>query len=128
MWRLEADVNNGGYLQFFSNWGRESNVYASQAMKMIGARNMAEIIDRCQALVDEHFDSEGKSPEEQKQLSPNAVIDCDGQLIKDAGSVLPEPIVARIYELSYEFMNYPDDIARLGLSYYRSNIEGDEQG
>src|SRR5207245_11456193 len=59
--RLEADVNNGAYLQFLSNWGRESYVYASQALKKIGARKMAAIIDRCQALVDEHFTSEGAS-------------------------------------------------------------------
>ncbi|MCI0379160.1 MAG: DMP19 family protein [Gemmataceae bacterium] len=33
IWRLEADVNNGAYLQFLSNWGRESYIYASQALK-----------------------------------------------------------------------------------------------
>src|SRR5262249_46900008 len=49
IWRLEADVNNGAYLQFLSNWGRESYVYASQALKKIGARKMAEIVDCCQA-------------------------------------------------------------------------------
>jgi hypothetical protein len=53
IWRLEADVNNGAYLQFLSNGGRESYVYASQALKKIGARKMAELIDRCQILVDD---------------------------------------------------------------------------
>jgi hypothetical protein len=125
LWRLEADVNNGAYLQFLRNWGRENYIYASQALKRIGACQMADIIDRCQALVDEHFGSEEKSPDELGQLLPNAVIDCQGKLIKDAGSVLPEPVVARIHELSYDFMGYPDDIARLGLKYYRPHIEAD---
>jgi len=126
LWRLEADTNNGAYLQFLANWGRESYVYASQGLKTIGARKMAEIVDRCQALVDEYFASEGKSHDELQHLLPNRVIDHQGKPIKDVGSVLPEPVVARIYELSYEFMNYPEDIAELGLSHYRSYVEGDD--
>jgi hypothetical protein len=125
LWRLEADVNNGAYLQFLGNWGKESYVYASQALKKIGAHKMADIIDRCQALVDEHFDSEGKSSAELQCLMPNPVIDRQGNEIKEAGSVLPENVLEQIYNLSYEFMNYPDDLAELGLTHYRSYIESD---
>jgi Domain of unknown function (DUF4375) len=125
LWRLEADVNNGGYLQFLGNWDRTAYVYASESLKKIGANRMADIIDRCQALVDEHFPMEGKSLEEIRQLMPNAVINCDGVLIKDVGSALPEPILARISELSYEFMAYPDDVAALGMVYYRPFLEQD---
>src|SRR5262245_37873197 len=114
LWRLEADVNNGAYLQFLVNWGRESYAYASQALKKIGARKMAEIVDRCQAFVDEHFNSGEASREQLQALLPNRVIAHSGELVKDAGSILPEPIVERIYELSYEFMSYPESIAQLG--------------
>jgi hypothetical protein len=124
IWRLEADVNNGAYLQFLCNWGRESYVYASQALKKMGARKMAEIIDGCQALVDEHFDSEKASKEQMQNLMPNALIGRDGDLIKEAGSILPKTVVDRIYELSYEFMNYPDDIAKLGLKHYGPYLNG----
>src|SRR5262245_14584248 len=64
LWRLEADVNNGGYLQFLANWGREAYIYASQALNKIGAHKMAAIVDRCQALVDEHCISEAASRQE----------------------------------------------------------------
>ena len=128
LWRLEADVNNGACLQVLENWGRESYVYASQALKKIGARKMADIVDRRQSLVDEHFEPEGKSLDVLRRLLPNPVIDSDGTLIKDVGSVLPDPIVERINELSYEFMKYPDDLSKLGLQYYRSNIEDDGPG
>ena len=114
IWRLEADVNNGGYLQFLANWGRETYFYASQALKKIGARKMLEIIERCQAIVDEHFDCEGASHEQLRNLMPNPVIGRDGELINATGSILPDSMVDRIYELSYEFMDYPDDIASLG--------------
>src|SRR5262245_28326665 len=110
---VNREVNNGGYLQFFANHGREAYVYASRALKKIGARKMADLIDRCQALVDEHFPSEGKSYDERGQLLPNPVIDREGRVIKDAGSVLPDPVLERIRQLSYEFMGYPDDVAPL---------------
>lgn len=123
IWRLEMDVNNGAYLQFLSNWGRESYVYASRALKKMGAYERAEIVDRCQALIDEHFESESASHEQMQNLMPNPVIGRDGKTIKEAGSILPEPVVERIYELSYEFMNSPDDIASLGLKHYRPYVE-----
>src|SRR5947207_1202680 len=108
LWRLEADVNNGAYLQFVVNWGRESYVYASEAIKKIGALKMSDRVDRCQALVDEHFITEGKSFAESAQLLTNRLIDTKGDTIKGAGSVLPKAVTGRIAELSYEFMAYPD--------------------
>jgi hypothetical protein len=125
---VNRDVNNGAYLQFLANNGRETYVYASRALRTIGAHSMADIIDRCQALVDEHFPSDGKSSEELSQLLPNPIIDCKGRRIKDAGSVLPEPIVRRIYELSYEFMDYYDNVDELADRHYRTLIEGDDLG
>jgi hypothetical protein len=126
--RVTRDVNNGGYLQFLVNGGRESYVYARQALRKIGAQTMAEIIDRCQALVDEHFPSEGKSHEELSVLLPNVILDRQGRVLKEAGSVLPEPVLRRILGLSYEFMDYPDDVGDLAQSYYGPLVEGDPGG
>ena len=126
--RLEGDVNNGGYLQFFANSGRETYEYASQALKKIGATKMADIVDRCQALVDEHFDAEGKSDEDSNRLLPNKIIDAkSGAVIKEAGSVLPESVVARLYELSLQEVHRDTrmTLPRLGLNYYRAKFESD---
>ena len=109
-------------MQFLANWGRESFACASQALKKIGARQKADIIDRCQAIVDEHFDCEGKSRGELGALLPNAVIDCQGQTTKPAGSTLPEAVVARILDLSYEYMACSEDVAELGLTYYSPHL------
>lgn len=106
LWRVEADVNNGAYLQFLGNWGRESYVYASQALKKIGARRMAQIVDACQALIDERLEHRGERLTELREI-------------------LPEEIVARIYDLSYEFMDYPDDVETLAMAFYRSQFEPD---
>jgi hypothetical protein len=124
---VNREVNNGGYLQFLGNRGREAYEYASQALRVIGARRMAEIIDSCQALVDEHFPSEGRSSDELRQLLPNEVIGTDGRTIKEAGSVLPESVLSRVSELSYEFMAYPDDVGDLAQAHYGPIIEKDRR-
>src|SRR4051812_4448469 len=123
---VNREVNNGAYLQFLANHGREAYEYASRALKAIGAQRMAAIIDRCQALVDEHFPSEERSSEELRQLLPNAIIGREGRTLKGVGSVLPESVLARVSELSYEFMGYPDDVGDLAQRHYGALIEGDK--
>jgi len=117
LWRLEADVNNGGYLQFLENWGRESYVYASQGLKRMGALRMARIVDACQAIVDEHYSTVGKAGEQVGSLAPYRAIMPDGTEARGDG-VLPEAAIARILELSYEFMEYPDSLEDLGPKCY----------
>jgi hypothetical protein len=123
--RVHRDMLNGGYLQFLVNGGRESYVYASQALKKIGAHRMADIVDQCQALVDENFPSQGKSPDELQPLLPNMVVDVQGNVIKGPGSVLAEAVCERISELSYEFMDFPEDFHALAQRYYGPLIESD---
>jgi hypothetical protein len=125
--RLESNVFNGAYLQFLSNCGRESYVYASQALKKIGAHKTGAIIDLCQSLVDEHFDCDAQGCD-LNQLLPNPILGRDGKTIKEAGSVLPDTVLDRIYELSHEFMNFPNDWSRLGFIHYRPYLEGDRLG
>ena len=84
-----------------------------------------EIIDNCQALVDEHFDSEGATDEQRSGLMPNRAIGSDGKVIKEAGSILPEAVLNRIYDLSYEFMKYADNLPQLGLTHYQRYIGDD---
>jgi hypothetical protein len=103
LWRLEADVNNGAYLQFLCNWGRESYELASQALKKIGAKRMLAIVEECQALIDEHWVDEP----------------LDFVRLRES---LPPPVIERIYVLSYEFMDYPDDIAGLGMRHYQQYV------
>jgi len=125
LWRLETAVNNGAYLQFVVNWGKETYVDASRALRKIGAHQMADLVDRCQALVDEHFDTEGATDEQRMLLIPNPVIGRDGKRTPRGVSPLPDAVIERIHELSYEFMGYPDDLATLGLNFYRPYLASD---
>jgi hypothetical protein len=121
---VNREVNNGGYLQFFANHGRGAYEYASRALKAIGARRMAEIIDTCQALIDEHSPGAGQSSGERAQLLPNRIIGRDGETVKEPGSVLPDSVLELVSELSYEFMDYPEDVGDLAQAHYGPLIEG----
>lgn len=114
---VNRDVNNGGYLQFLANHGREAYVYASRSLTRIGAHRMADIIDQCQALVDEHVVTEGKETAELWNLMPNRVILPDGS-IREPEPVLPRWVIDRTYDLSSEFMAYPENVEQLADAYF----------
>jgi hypothetical protein len=122
---VNREINNGGYLQFFANHGREVYEYASRALKVIGTPRMAEIIDTCQALIDEHSPNTGQSSQERAALLPNEIIGRDGWTVKEPGSVLPYSVLECVSELSHEFMDYPEDVGGLAQVYYEPLIEGD---
>jgi hypothetical protein len=123
---VNREVNNGGYLQFLANHGLAAYRNASRALKAIGAHQMADIIDRCQTLIDEHFVCDGRSSGELLRLLRNQVIGYDGRTIKEAGSALPESVLARVSELSYEFMDFPENVGELAQSHYGPLIEADK--
>ena len=125
---VNNEVHNGGYLQFFANHGWEFYEYSSRALKSIGARRLAKIVDTCQTLIDEHFPDTGQSSAERAQVLPNTIIDLNGQIIKEPGSVLPRSVLQRLSELSYEFMDYLEDLGGLAQAHYGGLIEGDKQG
>ena len=60
-------------------------------------------------------------------MLPNRIIGRDGQTVKEEGSVLPDSVLERVSELSYEFMGYPEDVADLAQAHYGQLIEGDKQ-
>lgn len=123
VWRLEADVNNGTYLQFIENWNAESYDYALQCLKRIGAKRMARIIEKCHELVLKHTDHSLPDFERFRGLMSNPVINADGSTTTPPPSPLPDSAIQEIYDLSYQFMDYPDDIAELGVAYYGPKIE-----
>ncbi len=117
LWRLEADVNNGGYLQFIENWGLETSRYAIAGLNKIGARNMANLIEECQQLVTKYTDSSLPERERTENWMPNRMINLDGSVWTPPPSPLPEAVQQKIDDLCDLFMDYPDDIATLGLDY-----------
>lgn len=103
-WRLEADVNNGGYLQFLCNWGPVTSVYAAGCLRKIGALRMSGIVEECQTIIDDHWLG--------RPLEYNSMI-----------AEIPSDTLNRIESLSDEFMSYPENVAELGIRYYASLVQ-----
>ena len=51
LWRLEADGYNGGFLQFFCNWGDQTCTLALQALAAIGAHESHAVVSRQRQLI-----------------------------------------------------------------------------
>ncbi len=62
---------------------------------------------------------------ELRLLLPNEIIDREGRSIKQPGSVLPDSVLARISEWSYDYMDMPDDLGPLAESYFRPYLQAE---
>jgi Domain of unknown function (DUF4375) len=118
--RALTHIMNGGYIQFLVNCGRPTYLYASQAFKKIGAAKTAKLLDRCQALIEEHFPTEGKSIDELAVLM-GSELHKGGEIIKEEGSILPDSVYDRIGDFDSEFMEHDwDDLAQ---TYFEAKIK-----
>lgn len=97
LFRLEADVNNGGFLQFFCNWGEETCGLAMQALEHIGARAMLAIVQHMHAILDRLEDD------------PRIVQ------LTDLYAAMTDAEHQEMGDLDRAFWAYPDDIGRLGV-------------
>lgn len=59
IWGIEAEVDNGGFAHFFSSAAGDLAFYAPQALKNVGALDLAELAARANAV----FGPDGPPPE-----------------------------------------------------------------
>lgn len=118
IWRAEADMNNGSYLQFIGNWGVCTYDYAVQGLHKMGANEMAQILEACQTLIIENTDPSLPDSVRFRDLMPNPIIKPDGSISQPPPSLLPDEVLQRIYDLSDQFTAYPEDLSQLGVSCY----------
>lgn len=45
LWKLDVDLNNGGFLEFFCNWGYECFYYAMRGLKHIGHTSLSKLLE-----------------------------------------------------------------------------------
>ena len=100
IWGLEADVNNGGFDQYYFNGSGNLAWFAPKALKSIGANRMASIAERANAK----FGEAGPSPDrDERQSALFEITDADEEAWE---------------ELDREFYAYPDDIAGLLVAHF----------
>lgn len=106
VWGLEAEVNNGGFKQFYFNGAGDHAAETVKSLEAIGANQTAKLVQRTNAL----FGEAGPSPDRfkrQKQLFA----------LEDAGKDMD------MESMTKEFLKYNDPLGKLLEAYVVKNAE-----
>ena len=103
IWGLEADVNNGGFDQYYFNGSGDQAFFAPQALRLVGAHRMAAIVARANAV----FGPDGPSRTRTARRAQRALVAPDGAK-------------GPWEQLDRKFYEYPEDIYALVTGFVRS--------
>jgi hypothetical protein len=103
IWELEGDVNNGGFDQYFFNSSGDTAFAVVDALKAIGARQIAGIVAQANGI----FPSSCPPRDRDKR---QALLDTFGPEKK-----------ALLERLDQEFFRYPDNLTELLYEYVKRN-------
>ena len=56
---LELEMYNGGFVQFFCNWGYDAYLLAVEGLEQIGAINTKELLLKAYSIIEKFEDDEG---------------------------------------------------------------------
>ena len=105
VWAVEAEVNNGGFSQFFCNSSCETAGFVAEALEMIGAPETAEICRRAIAVA-----------------FPGG-LPSDPETIRSAAANFSDKIEGELNALDVEFYQYPHDLTELLFAYVSMHPE-----
>jgi len=99
LWALEAEVNNGGFDQFFFNSAGDLAFYAPEALRSIGANRMAALAEEANSVF-----GPGGPPR-------------DWETRRAQVRQFSDEVQERLDRLDSQFYEYPDDIRKLLQAY-----------
>ncbi len=105
IWKLEGEVNNGGFMQYFENDDGETAGFAATALKRIGAHQCAGLVERAVSAL-----GAGLAPPD-----PHA-----WEKLIDGMS---DDTVELLDGLDAEFFKYPDDLSGLLFKFVSEHPE-----
>ena len=103
IWTLEADVNNGGFDQYYGNSSGDHAWFAPDALRAIGAATMAGIVERANAP----FGPEGPPVSREERLARLEAVEDGAEEVWG--------------ELEEAFYDYPDDLTGLLYRFVQAN-------
>jgi hypothetical protein len=95
VWAVEAEVNNGGFSQYFLNDSSQTAPFVAEALDLIGAPRTADI---CRRAI--HYGFPAGLPS-----TPEAISLAAGDF--------PDRVLEELGELDSEFFTYPHDLTNL---------------
>jgi hypothetical protein len=99
IWALEAEVNNGGFSQYFHNSSAETASFVISALEIIGASSAADI---CKRAINCAFP---------------AGLPADPDAIQEASLAFTDEVLDGLDQLDREFYTYPDNLTDLLFAY-----------
>jgi hypothetical protein len=105
VWAVEAEVNNGGFSQYFLNDSSETAVFVAKALDTIGAPRTADI---CRRAIATAFPAGLPS-------TPKAV--------STAAADFPDEVLEQLGALDNEFFAYPHNLTDLLFAYVSKHTE-----
>lgn len=111
IWQLEAEVNNGGFSQYFFNSDGAQALEAPNALTAIGAV-------RCAAITSKAIEA----------LQVGELNWQDEDVRQAYLLVLPEEVEDRLSALDQAFYDYPDNLSDLLAAFARSHITEFQRG
>jgi hypothetical protein len=109
VWELEAEVNNGGFDQYYWNSSGDIAYFASTALDAIGATKAAQLVREANSVF-----PNSQPPKDRTSRQ---------QLVDKARDTLPE----RLNDFDQRFFEYPDDLTELLYDFvvaHRNEIAG----
>lgn len=105
LWLLEVDVFNGGFMQFFCNWGEEAYLHALRALHTIGATQVLNIIKSAYGCM-EHLKEDERLTE-----------------LWDIPKFLTIEQEQQLDTLDQQFWDNEDQIAQKAFDYYHGKLK-----
>jgi hypothetical protein len=99
IWELEAEVNNGGFSQYFLNNSAESAHFVAEALDIIGAPRTASILRRAIKIA-----------------FPNG-LPTSIKVIQSAAADFSDETLEKLEPLDQEFFSYPHNLTDLLFAY-----------
>ena len=103
IWELEADVNNGGFQQYYSNSSGNTAFAVSDALEEIGAPLMAKIVADANSIFPDHAPPQ------------------DWTLREDMMQEITAQHEELLDDLTAQFFQYPEDLTALLFEYVRTH-------
>ena len=100
LWRMEADINNGGFLQFLGNWGVENHQLTLQALQAIGAPLTHQCLQDMFAVL-KRFEETSENVD-----------------FSDLPALLTDAEHEQLQELEEAFWDYPEPLNKLVVMHY----------
>ena len=101
LWKLSADINNGGFIQFFCNWGFECLCYALRGLKRIEDTSLYDL------LADAYYDVLDKFKNDTRLTAywdiPEYLTDEDEERLNATDTQFYETECEHFTKMAYEY-------------------------